>query len=75
VRDGYIHYVQLNGDGHHTGSFIMYHLIFYYTRHKALQSGWMNSSLRHTEQQESKQILSTTFIYRKEVFIQDEANI
>ena len=53
----------------------MYHLIFYYTRHKALQSGWMNSSSRHTEQQESKQILSTTFIYRKEVFIQDEANI
>jgi hypothetical protein len=53
----------------------MYHLIFYYTRHKALQPGWMNSSSRHTEQQESKQILSTTFIYRKEVFIQDEANI
>jgi hypothetical protein len=53
----------------------MYHLIFYYTRHKALQSGSMSSSLQYTELLESEQIITTTFIYRKEVFIQDEANI
>jgi len=53
----------------------MYRLIFYYTRHKALQSGWMNSSLQYTEPLESEQVIATTFIYQKEVFIQDEANI
>jgi hypothetical protein len=41
----------------------------------ALQPGLTNSSLQYTEPLELGQIITTTFIYRKEVFIQDEANI
>ena len=44
-------------------------------RHMALQPGLTNNSSQHTEPLESKQVIATTFIYRKEVFIQDEANI
>jgi hypothetical protein len=53
----------------------MYHLIFYCIRHRALQPVLMNSSSQYTEPLESEQVIATTFIYRKEVFIQDEANI
>lgn len=41
----------------------------------ALQPELTNNSWQYTEPLESTQVIATTFIYRKEVFIQDEANI